>query len=124
MATGPTTPGNFQSELPLQAIEELLSTPQFNLIHSFAADMHEAQQNMGDTSRLSRMERLSTDGGRLDGSGIDPAPEIPVRTDIDAKMEIYAKSIVVNEQVKTLNKGRSACYKFSLNNWESLKAAA
>lgn len=48
---------------------------------------------------MSRMERLNTDGGQLDGSGIDPAPEVPVRSDIDAKMEIYAKSIVVNEQV-------------------------
>ena len=48
---------------------------------------------------MSRFERLSTDGGQLDGSGIDPASEVPVRTDIDATMEIYAKSIVTNEQV-------------------------
>ena len=54
---------------------------------------------MGKTTRMSRFERLSTDGGQLDGSGIDPASEVPVRTDIDAKMEIYAKSIVVQEQV-------------------------
>lgn len=120
MATGMTTPGNFQSELPIQAVEEMLSTPQFNLIHSFAADYHEAQAHASDTSRMSRMERLSTDGGRLDGSGIDPAPEIPVRTDVDAKMEIYAKSIVVNEQVKNW----SACFKSALNTWESLRAAA
>jgi N4-gp56 family major capsid protein len=59
---------------------------------------------------MSRFERLSTDGGQLDGSGIDPASEVPVRTDIDATMEIYAKSIVTNEQVilyensKTLTK--------------------
>lgn len=120
MSTGTTTPGNFQSELPLQAAEDMLSTPQFNLIHSFAADLHEAQQGMGDTTRMSRFERLSTDGGRLDGSGIDPAPEIPVRTDIDAKVEIFAKSLVVNEQVE---KG-SACYKSLLNTWEGLRAAA
>jgi len=59
---------------------------------------------------MSRFERLSTDGGQLDGSGIDPASEVPQRTDIDATMEIYAKSIVTNEQVvlyensKTLTK--------------------
>jgi N4-gp56 family major capsid protein len=59
---------------------------------------------------MSRFERLSTDGGQLDGSGIDPASEVPVRTDIDATMEIHAKSIVTNEQVilyqnsKTLTK--------------------
>lgn len=59
---------------------------------------------------MSRFERLSTDGGQLDGSGIDPAAEVPVRTDIDAKMEIFAKTIVTNEQVilwensKTLTK--------------------
>src|SRR5690606_110760 len=40
-----------------------------------------------------------TEGGQLEGSGIDPASEVPVRTDVDAKMEIYAKSITVNEQV-------------------------
>ena len=118
MATGMTSPGNFQSELPIQAVEEMLSTPSFNLIHSFAADEHTAMQHASDTSRMSRIERLSTDGGRLDGSGIDPAPEIPVRTDIDAKMEVYAKSVVVNEQVN-----ESACYKLLLNTLESLKAA-
>lgn len=59
---------------------------------------------------MSRFERLSTDGGQLDGSGIDPASEVPVRTDVDATMEIYAKSIITNEQVvlyensKTLTK--------------------
>jgi N4-gp56 family major capsid protein len=59
---------------------------------------------------MSRFERLSTEGGQLDGSGIDPASEVPVRTDIDATMEIYAKSIAVNEQLvlwensKTLTK--------------------
>lgn len=59
---------------------------------------------------MSRFERLSTEGGQLDGSGIDPASEVPVRSDIDATMEIYAKSIITNEQVvlfensKTLTK--------------------
>ncbi|MDC7243642.1 MAG: hypothetical protein PQJ44_06875 [Sphaerochaetaceae bacterium] len=68
---------------------------------------------------MSRYERLSTAGGELNGSGIDPAPEAPLRTDIDAEMEIYAKTIVVNEQVEIC----LACYKSSLNNWESLRAA-
>jgi len=118
MATGTTTPGNFQSELPLQAVEEMLSTPVFNLIHSFAADLHFAQAHMSDTTRLSRMERLSLDGGRLDGSGIDPVPEIPVRTDIDAKTEIYGKAIVVNEQVDLFNSpGVQAKYKLLLGQW-------
>jgi len=48
---------------------------------------------------MSRYERLSTDGGQLDGSGIDPAPEVVVRTDIDATMEIYAKTVVVNKEL-------------------------
>jgi N4-gp56 family major capsid protein len=48
---------------------------------------------------MARYERLSTDGGQLDGSGIDPAPEVVQRTDIDAKVEIYAKTVVINEQV-------------------------
>lgn len=81
--------------------------------------MHHAEAYVGKTTRMSRFERLSTDGGQLDGSGIDPASEVPVRTDVDATMEIYAKSIITNEQVKLC----TACFKPTLNNLESLKAA-
>lgn len=108
--TGITNINNFGPELPLQAAEDLLSTPMFNLIHSFGVDLHHAEAYIGKTTRMSRFERLSTDGGQLDGSGIDPASEVPVRSDIDATMEIHAKSIVTNEQVilwensKTLTK--------------------
>src|SRR5271168_4855350 len=110
MSTGITSIYNMAPELPLQFSEDLLSTPMFNLIHSFGCDRHYAESHIGKTTRMSRYERLSTNGGQLDGSGIDPAPEVPVRTDIDATMEIYAKSIVTNEQVvlyensKTLTK--------------------
>jgi N4-gp56 family major capsid protein len=109
-STGITGLQNMAPELPVQASEDLLSTPMFNLIHSFGVDLHHAESYVGKTTRMSRFERLSTDGGQLDGSGIDPASEVPVRTDIDATMEIYAKSIVTNEQVvlyensKTLTK--------------------
>lgn len=109
-STGITGIQNMAPELPVQAAEDLLSTPMFNLIHSFGADLHHAEAYIGKTTRMSRFERLSTSGGQLDGSGIDPASEVPVRTDIDATMEIYAKSIVTNEQVvlwensKTLTK--------------------
>ena len=108
--TGITNINNMAPELPVQASEDLLSTPMFNLIHSFGVDLHHAEAYIGKTTRMSRFERLSTDGGQLDGSGIDPASEVPVRSDIDATMEIYAKSIVTNEQVvlyensKTLTK--------------------
>ena len=109
-STGITGIQNFAPELPVQASEDLLSTPMFNLIHSFGVDLHHAESYIGKTTRMSRFERLSTEGGQLDGSGIDPASEVPVRTDIDATMEIYAKSLVTNEQVilyensKTLTK--------------------
>lgn len=99
MATGITNINNMAPELPVQWSEDLLSTPQFNLIHSFGADLHYAEAHIGKVTRMSRYERLSTDGGQLDGSGIDPAPEVVVRTDIDAETEIYAKTVVVNEQV-------------------------
>ena len=108
--SGITNLYNMAPELPVQAAEDLLSTPMFNLIHSFGVDLHHAEAYIGKTTRMSRFERLSTDGGQLDGSGFDPASEVPVRTDIDATMEIYAKSIVTNEQVvlyensKTLTK--------------------
>lgn len=117
--TGITNINNMAPELPLQFSEDLLSTPMFNLIHSFGADLHYADAHIGKTIRMSRYERLSTDGGQLDGSGIDPAPEVVVRSDIDATMEIYAKTVVVNEQVEKC----VACFKFSVNNLESLKAA-
>lgn len=97
--TGITNIQNLAPELPLQFSEDLLSTPMFNLIHSFGADLHYAEAHIGKTTRMSRYERLSTEGGQLDGSGIDPAPEVVVRTDIDATTEIYAKTVVINEQV-------------------------
>ncbi len=67
---------------------------------------------------MSRYERLSTDGGQLDGSGIDPAPEVVVRTDVDATMEIYAKTVVINEQV-TLYENDKVLTKFTalLGQW-------
>jgi N4-gp56 family major capsid protein len=105
-------------ELPLQFSEDLLSTPMFNLIHSFGADLHYAESHIGKTTRISRYERLSTDGGQLDGSGIDPAPEVVVRTDIDATMEIFAKTVVINEQV-TLYENDKVLTKFTalLGQW-------
>ncbi len=99
MSSGITNIMNMAPELPLQFSEDLLSTPMFNLIHSFGADLHYAEAHIGRNIRMSRYERLSTNGGQLDGSGIDPAPEVVQRTDIDAKIEIYAKTVVVNEQV-------------------------
>jgi N4-gp56 family major capsid protein len=99
VSTGITTIMNMAPELPLQFSEDLLSTPMFNLIHSFGADLHYAESNIGKTTRMSRYERLNTFGGQLDGSGVDPAPEVPLRSDVDATMEIFAKTIVVNEQV-------------------------
>ncbi len=99
MTSGITNINNLAPELPLQAVEDYLSTPMFNLIHSFGADLHFAEAHLGRNVRLSRLERLSTNGGQLDGSGIDPAPEVVTRSDIDSKVEIYAKTIAVNEQV-------------------------
>jgi N4-gp56 family major capsid protein len=117
-ATGITNINNMAPELPLQFSEDLLSTPMFNLIHSFGADLHYAEAHIGKTTRMSRYERLSTNGGQLDGSGIDPAPEVVQRTDIDATMEIYAKTVVINEQV-TLYENDKVLTKFTalLGQW-------
>ncbi len=103
---GITSIMNMAPELPLQYSEDLLSTPQFNLIFSFGADLHHAQAHLGQNLRLPRYERLSTNGGQLDGSGIDPAPEVVTRTDIDIKTEIYAKTVVINEQVTTFENSK------------------
>lgn len=118
MTTGITTPGNLQQELPLQALKDFLSTPQFNLINSFGAEMHYAEGFYSNTTRMSRFAPLSTDGGQLDGTGIDPAPEVPVRTDIDAQMDIFSKNLLINEQVTK----RHACYKSDLIDLEFLAA--
>ena len=117
-ATGITNIYNMAPELPLQFSEDLLSTPQFNLIHSFGADLHYADAHIGKSIRMSRYERLSTDGGQLDGSGIDPAPEVVVRSDIDAASEIYGKTVVINEQV-TLYENDKVLTKFTalLGQW-------
>lgn len=116
--TGITNINNMSPELPLQFSEDLLSTPMFNLIHSFGSDLHYAQAHLGKTTRMSRYERLSTDGGQLDGSGIDPAPEVVQRTDVDATTEIYAKTVVINEQV-TLFENDKVLTKFTalLGQW-------
>ena len=116
--TGITNIQNMAPELPLQFSEDLLSTPMFNLIHSFGCDLHHAESHIGKTTRLSRYERLSTDGGQLDGSGIDPSPEVVVRTDVDATTEIYAKTLVINEQV-TLFENDKVLTKFTslLGQW-------
>lgn len=116
--TGITNIQNMAPELPLQFSEDLLSTPMFNLIHSFGADLHYAEAHIGRNTRMSRYERLSTAGGYLDGSGIDPAPEVVVRTDIDAQTEIYAKTVVINEQV-TLYENDKVLTKFTalLGQW-------
>jgi len=118
MAQGITNINNMAPELPLQFSEDLLSTPQFNLIHSFGCDLHFADAHIGKTTRMSRYERLSTEGGQLDGSGIDPAPEVVVRTDIDATMEVYAKTVVINELV-TLYENDKVLTKFTalLGQW-------
>lgn len=118
MATGITNIDNMAPELPLQFSEDLLSTPQFNLIHSFGCDLHFAEAYIGKTIRMSRYERLSTDGGQLDGSGLDPAPEVVVRSDIDATTEIFAKTVVINEQV-TLFENDKVLTKFTalLGQW-------
>ncbi len=106
MSTGITNIFNMAPELPLQMSQDLLSTPMFNLIHSFGADLHYAEGFIGKNIRMPRYERLSTDGGQLDGSGVDPAPEIVQRTDVDATMEIYAKTVVINEQVTTFENNK------------------
>lgn len=118
MSTGTTNIFNMQPELPLQFSEYYLSTPQFNLIHSFGADLHYSKPHIGQTTRMSRYERLSTEGGELDGSGIDPSPEIVTRTDVDAKTEIYAKVLRINEQV-TLFENDKVLTKFTalLGQW-------
>jgi N4-gp56 family major capsid protein len=97
-------------ELQLHFSQKLLATPYFNLIYSLGSDYHDAENHMGQNTRMRRYDPLSLDGGELDGSGFDPAPEVVNFADVDAKMEHFAKVLVVNDQVtmyqndKVLNK--------------------
>jgi hypothetical protein len=52
-STGITGIQNMAPELPVQASEDLLSTPMFNLIHSFGVDLHHAESYIGKTTRMS-----------------------------------------------------------------------
>lgn len=100
---GTTTVNNFQPELDFHYLETFLATPQQNLIHSFGAMQKYAEAHMGKNTRMRRVDPLSTDGGLLDGSGIDPSPEVPNFADVDAETEIYAKVIRIQEQVNRAN---------------------
>lgn len=110
MSMGIITNQSMSPELQLHFSERLLATPTFNLIYSIGCDYHDAENHMGQTTRMRRYERLGLDGGELDGSGLDPAPEVVNFTDVDANMEHFAKVLVVNDQVtmyqndKVLNK--------------------
>lgn len=103
---GITTINNLTPELQLHFSDKFLSTPQFNLIFSLGADVHVSDAHVGRTTRMRRYNPLDTDGGQLDGSGLDPAPEVVSFADVDADTEIYAKSIIVNEQISLFENDR------------------
>jgi N4-gp56 family major capsid protein len=108
--TGIINPGNMPPELQLHYSEKFLSTPAPKLIYGLGVDEQPAENYHGKTTRLRGFDALSTDGGQLDGSGIDPAPELVNFRDVDATMEHFAKVLLINDQVtmysndKTLNK--------------------
>lgn len=99
MTQGIITNQSMPPELQLHFSEKFLATRTFNLIFSLGSDYHDAENHMGQTTRMRRYDPLSLDGGELDGSGLDPAPEIVNFADVDAKMEHFAKVLVINDQV-------------------------
>lgn len=111
--TGIITNQSMTPELQLHYSSRFLSTPRRNLIYSIGVDEHDPENYHGQNTRMRRYERLSTDGGELDGSGLDPAPEIVQFTDVDAKMEHFAKVLVVNDQV-TMYQNDRVLNKFTL----------
>lgn len=107
---GIITNASMPPELQIHFSEKLLSTPRHNLIYSLGSDYHDAENHAGKVTRMRRYDPLGLDGGQLDGSGFDPAPEIVQFADVDAEMEHFAKVLFVNDQVtmyqndKVLNK--------------------
>ena len=107
---------NFQSPTTIAWAEKMLSIPVPNLIHGSVAIERKMPRNQGYIYRMSRTNRLDNALVPLGRSGVDPAPSLMSRVDIDAKMEFYGNAIIVNEQLTLLNTDpeQNGVYKLSL----------
>jgi N4-gp56 family major capsid protein len=72
-------------------------TPAMN--YSIVADSDSMPAHGGTTKRFMRPRALVPPTVELGNSGIDPAPQTPQRSIIDAQMAFYGTGCVINEQV-------------------------
>lgn len=77
----------------------LLAVPYGNLIHGIPAQYREMPAHAGDTWRGRRYDKLKTFQVPLGTSGIDPTPQVATALDIDAKIQWFATSVMLNQQV-------------------------
>jgi len=98
-----TTSSNLPPAILQSCADRLLSVPYPNLIHNFAAYKQTMRAQGGTTYRMTRYQRLPTALTPLGNLGIDPAPILPTKVDIDAKMSFYGQVILVNEQTVLQN---------------------
>lgn len=99
---------------------KLLSVPVPYMIHNVPAMRKAMPRNGGTTLRMRRYNPLDTALVPLGNSGVTPPPQQLTAINIDAVMDFYGTYIILNEQVKA----KVACYKSSVNTWESLRSAA
>ncbi len=78
--------------------DKMLSVPFPNLIHNFAAYKQTMRAQGGTDYRMTRYNRLPVALAPLGNSGIDPAPQLLSKVNIDAKMQFYGQIVLINEQ--------------------------
>ncbi len=90
---------------PVQAHfdKALLSVPYPNLIHGLVAEQRSMPSHSGTLWRGRQYNALATAEVALGDKGIEPPAESLTAVDIDAKVEWYGKSVVLNEQVVIQN---------------------
>lgn len=96
---GVTTTSNMPPPVQKAFSELLLSTPQAYYIHSIPVQKRYMPRNAGTTMVMRRNEPLDSALVPLGNSGVDPAAQIPVNTDVEAKISFYGTWIMINEQV-------------------------
>ena len=82
---------------------KLLSTPEHNLIHMYAATPVELPDNQGFIDRQSRYDRLNLFETPLDDGQLNPPAQQLNRVDVDCRVRVYATYIVLTRQVTITN---------------------
>ena len=90
-------------DLPAPIVQSLapgmLSVPTPNFNYIVGAERYSMPRQGGTTMRFLRPKPLTPPVVALGNSGIEPASQVPQRDIIDAQMNFYGTSVILNEQV-------------------------